>query len=138
MKYGCLCKKKCCSQKCVILALSHMLYKRPYLNASSFKPNKTNRGHVKYQRVCMDFSLSRSLALTSSEQLVLRGLKEPVTVVHKAESEMNFLIQAPSFSCNGLNWSGMIASCCSYNRFLVACVLVYICIFFLQTLQQET
>ena len=51
-------------------------------------------------------------------------------MVHKAESEMNFLIQAPSFSCNGLKWSGMIASCCSYNRFLVACVPVYIFAYF--------
>ena len=49
------------SQKCVILVLSHLLYipkeitiihKRSHLNASSFKPNKTNRGCVKYLTVC--------------------------------------------------------------------------------------
>ena len=58
----CYCKKKYYySKKCVILALSHLLYvpkeitiihKRSHLNASSFKPNKTNRGHVKYLTVC--------------------------------------------------------------------------------------
>ena len=49
------------SQKCVILVLSHLLYipkeitiihKRSHLNASSFKPNKTDRGCVKYLTVC--------------------------------------------------------------------------------------
>ena len=49
------------SQKCVILVLSHLLYipkeitiihKRSHLNASSFKPNKTSRGCVKYLTVC--------------------------------------------------------------------------------------
>ena len=39
------------SQKCIILTLSHLLNikkKRLYLHASSFKPNKADRGHVKY------------------------------------------------------------------------------------------
>ena len=49
------------TQKWVILVLSHLLYipkeitiihKRSHLNASSFKPNKTNSGCVKYLTVC--------------------------------------------------------------------------------------
>ena len=58
----CYCKKKYYySRKCVILALSHLLYipkeitiihKTSHLNASSFKPNKTNSRRVKYLTVC--------------------------------------------------------------------------------------